>query len=288
MKCPYCGIYFMEDDKVCPVCGKRPGIQAAKKGSKPANPKLDMPYSPNPKQSSGKSTARKQTYNNKSKSTEAAWQQAAAGQHIHSNPLEPNKKSGCGTGCLIVVIILVILFVINIMSAIRFSTITNSSSWEESIDSFFEDTFSEDDIEDIYVDIAPSDVFTGTWRSSDNTMTITVDEDGNFSWTTAAGSFSDSYPSFYRIDITEENWEDYCTATDLKKYPLESYTYYSVYAVDYDTEDDQYLDMWFYIPKDSETPTSFGCYDLDSNEYSTFTFVSDSPQPLPNPEEQKA
>ncbi|MCD8356690.1 MAG: hypothetical protein LUE11_08990 [Clostridia bacterium] len=285
MKCPHCGIYFMEDDKICPVCGKRPGIQAGKTESKTASPKLDMPYQPNPKQSSGKSTARKQTYNNKSKSTEAAWQQAAAGQHLHGNPLQTKKKTGCGTGCLIVVIILVILIATNIISAIHFTTTTNSGGWSEYVDSIFEDNFSEDDA---YVAVAPTEAFTGTWRSSDNTMTIMVDEDGNLSWTTEAGSFYDPYPSFYRIDITEDNWEDYCTATDLKKYPLESYTYYSVYAAEYDTADDQDLDMWFYIPKDNETPTSFGYYDLVNYEYGTFIFSSDSTEPLSVPEEQQA
>ena len=34
MKCPYCGVHYLDSEHECPVCGKRPGIGAPKKKSK--------------------------------------------------------------------------------------------------------------------------------------------------------------------------------------------------------------------------------------------------------------
>ena len=34
MKCPYCGVHYLDGERECPVCGRRPGIIAPKKKSK--------------------------------------------------------------------------------------------------------------------------------------------------------------------------------------------------------------------------------------------------------------
>ena len=141
MKCPHCGIYYTDGEKECPVCGKRPGIQASKpqKQSEGTSHK-EILHQPK-KQPSAQSTERKQTYGNKSKSTEAAWQQAAAGQHTHANPLEPKqKKSGCGSGCLIILILFIVITTIQIIGAVGFNVMAKPEGVIESIFSSSEDS----------------------------------------------------------------------------------------------------------------------------------------------------
>lgn len=282
MKCPHCGVHYMDEEKECPVCGKRPGLLAPQKQSKFDKTTQDISYEPKPKKPSGKSTARKQTYNNQRKSTAAAWQQAAAGQHIHDNPLEKKKKkSGCGTGCLIVVIIFIVLIVINL--SIGFHTVTSSDSWTDSIDSFFDDPFTDSDDDDVYSSVDMDDLGTGTWSNADGSITFTIDEDGTLSWTNSSGSYTDAYPSCYFLQLNDDNQDMYCSEEELETFSLDSYCYYEFWGYDFDDEDGYSFDFRFYLPVDTNTlPLTFDYYDKDTDEYGTFSRVSEETEPQGN------
>lgn len=279
MKCPHCGVHYMDEEKECPVCGKRAGLLVPRKQSKFSKTTQDTSYKPKPKKSSGKSTARKQTYNNQRKSTAAAWQQAAAGQHIHDNPLErKKKKSGCGTGCLIVVIIFIILIALNIGSAINYSSIMDSDSWTDSIDSFFDESYDDDDDLYSWTDIAEMGV--GTWSNTDGSVTFTIEEDGTLSWTNSSGSYTDHYPSCYFLQLNDGNQDMYCSEEELKSFSLDSYCYYEFWGYSFDDEDSYSFDFRFYLPADANTLSStFDYYDKDTGEYGTFTRVSEETEP---------
>lgn len=284
MKCPHCGIYYTDGEKKCPVCGKRPGIQASKpqKQSEGTSHK-EIPHQPK-KPSSAQSTERKQTYGNKSSSTEAAWQQAAAGQHTHTNPLEPKqKKSGCGSGCLIILIVFILITAIQIIGAVGFNVMAKPEGVIESIFSS-----SEESAEDIGEDVDIQTVLTGTWRNTDGSLTITIDEEGVVTWSDAAGIHSDDWPLFERLNLTEDNQKEYCSVDEIKDYPLDSFTYYSIYAMAAEWDDDSELDMWFYLPQDTQSPETFDYYDYYEETYDTFTRVSDSTEPMPSGPEQTA
>lgn len=277
MKCPYCGIYCTDDERECPVCGKRlTGVPKSQKRSADQSHK-EIPHQPK-KQPAAQSTERKQTYGNKSTSTESAWQKAAAGQHIHDNPLEHKKQSG-GIGCLIAILIFLAFMLFPVMGSIGYSIISDSDISED-FSSFFED--------DVYEETDISSVLTGTWRNTDGTLTLTIDEEGVVTWSDADGIHSDGDPLFENINLTDDNQEDYCSADDLQDYPPDSYTYYSIYAVASEWDDDSCLEMWFYFPQDEQSPEIFDYYDYYEETYNTFTLVSDSTEPMPAGPEQTA
>ena len=282
MKCPHCGIYYTDGEKKCPVCGKRPGIQAPKpqKQSEGTSHK-EIPHQPK-KQPSVQSTERKQTYGNKSKSTEAAWQQAAAGQHTHDNPLERKPKKSGSPGCLIILILFIVITTIEIIGTVGFNVFSHSEGFDESF------TTSEDMSDDIAEDVDIQTVLTGTWRNGDGTLTLTIDEEGVVTWSDSTGIHSDDWPQFERLNLTEDNQEEYCSVDEMRDYPLDSFTYYSIYAMAADWDDDSELDMWFYLPQEEQSPEIFDYYDYYEEAYGTFTRVSDSTQPIPAGPEQTA
>ena len=286
MKCPHCGIYYTDGEKECPVCGKRPGMQAAKSSARKSSAGTSHKYVPHQpkKKPSAQSAERKQTYGNKSSSTEAAWQQAAAGQHTHDNPLEQKKKkSGCGSGCLIILIVFILITAIQIIGAVGFNVMAKPEGVIESIFSS-----SEESAEDIGEDVDIQTVLTGTWRNTDGSLTLTIDEEGVITWSDADGIHSDDVPLFERLNLTEDNQKEYCSVDEIKDYPLDSFTYYSIYAMAAEWDDDSELDMWFYLPQDTQSPETFDYYDYYEETYDTFTRVSDSTEPMPSGPEQTA
>lgn len=273
MKCPYCGIYCADDERECPVCGKRfIGVSNPQKRST-NQPHKEIPHQPK-KQPAAQSTERKQTYGNKSTSTESAWQKAAAGQHIHDNPLE-HKKPSSGIGCLIVIIMVIVLTIFTAMGNIGYNMISDFDISED-FSSSFED--------DIYEDTDISSVLTGVWRSSDGFF-LSIDEQGTVSWSDADGMYSDDEPLFQQIHLTEENQAEYCSDDEIKKYPLDSFAYYYLYVIDTDSTEEMHV--WFYLPQGETSPNSFDCYNIDTEENTTFTFVSDQSDFIPlGPEQQ--
>ena len=131
-------------------------------------------------------------------------------------------------------------------------------------------------------------VLTGTWRNTDGSLTLTIDEEGVVTWSDADGIHSDDVPLFERLNLTEDNQEEYCSVDEMRDYPLDSFTYYSLYAVAADWDDDSELDMWFYLPQEEQSPETFDYYDYYEEAYGTFTRVSDSTQPIPAGPEQTA
>lgn len=279
MKCPHCGIHYMDDERECPVCGKRPGLFAPKKKSKftsasaePTAPKKTKPAA---------STARKQTYNHKKPdSAEAAWQRAAAGAHSHDNPLASDtRKKSRHTGCLAVVIVLAVFFLLpTLLSVVSFHSITDSAvNWLDN--TFQSDDYEYDDYDDIYQSCDPSAAFpSGTWVNEDASVTMAVDEEGTVFWQDSDGSFQDDYPLFQRLELSVSNAADYCTEEELTLYPVSDYIHYTLWASDTDPETDDFreLDLYLYIHNDTDPAdvTAFDYYDLETEEYHTFTYVS--------------
>lgn len=284
MKCPHCGIYYTDGEKECPVCGKRPGIQAPKSSSRKRS--ADTSHKEIPHQSKKKpsvqSTERKQTYGNKSKSTESAWQQAAAGQHLHDNPLERKTKKSSGSGCLIILIVFIVITAIEIMGTVGFSFLSYSEGIGESI------IMSEDSSDDIGEEVDIQTVLTGTWCNTDGTLTLTIDEKGVVTWSDADGIHSNGGPLFERLNLTEDNQEEYCSVDEMRDYPLDSFTYYSLYAAAAEWDDNSELDLWFYLPQGEQSPETFDYYDYYEETYDTFTRVSGSTEPMPVGPEQNA
>lgn len=279
MKCPHCGIHYMDDERECPVCGKRPGLLAPKKKSKftstnaePTTPKKAKPAA---------STARKQTYNHKKPdSAQAAWQRASAGAHSHDNPLAAGaRKKSKHTGCLVVVVVLVVFFLIPVLlSAISFHDITNSAvNWLD--DTFQSNDYEYEDYDDIYAYCDPSDAFpSGTWVNEDASVTMVVDAEGTVFWQDSNGSFQDEYPLFERLELSVSNAADYCTEEELTRYPVSDYIHYTLWASDTDPETDDFrsLDLYLYIHNDTDPAdvSTFDYYDRETGEYHTFTYVS--------------
>lgn len=87
MKCPYCGVYYMDDEHECPICGKRPGLLAPK--DKPVSDKKPAD------------------------SSEASGQQAELPDNKQKKPNPP----GCTSGCLTMIVIVFILFTLCIALA---------------------------------------------------------------------------------------------------------------------------------------------------------------------------
>ncbi|MDO4173325.1 MAG: hypothetical protein Q4D42_01050 [Eubacteriales bacterium] len=270
MKCPYCGIHYLDGEKECPVCGKRPGLLSPKKTSKFTQPQQDHSDPPKQKKSSGQSTARKQTYNNKKKSTTAAWQQAAAGQHTHDNPLE-KQPSGAKTGCLIVVVLVIILIATSICFAIFQSFAENSSSFDDS------NSFLDSDTGNAYNWMDAVDLGTGTWSNADGSITFTIDADGSLYCTTDDTSHTDEYPSCYRLDLNEDNQEIYCLDSELEAFPPNSFGYYEISGYD---EDGYFFDCRFYLPANTDTlPDTFDYYDYNTGDFGSFTRVPEEAEP---------
>lgn len=279
MRCPYCGVNYDDGERKCPICGKR-APQTASNKKKP----IDFGISHESKENeyTAKSTERKQTYKEPSdgfadipkhtekQSSESAWQRAAKGEHTHGNPLEPKKKSGCGIGCLIVIILFI---VISILASASFDFTTNT---RDEIEDFFDSVAESTD--DSYTDDAyqPADVPTilnGNWNSSDASLSLTIDN-GVISWRNADGSFTTDSPTLYQMHLTEDNIGDYLSEDLQDKYPLDQYTYYDLTCwgnTDPDDDDEYYIEILLFIPKDASQLYSFDYYDYDTYQTNTMT-----------------
>ncbi|MDO5783809.1 MAG: hypothetical protein Q4P20_01960 [Eubacteriales bacterium] len=283
MKCPHCGIHYMDGERECPLCGKRPGLLAPKKKSKFNSADVEQEYRPSPKKAKpATSTERKQTYNHKKPaSTEAAWQRAAAGAHSHDNPLaaSPRQQKNKASGCLVVVILFIIFIAAScIFGIMSYNDVAHSATdWLD--DTFLSDDY--DDSDDIYESCDPYEAFSsGTWVNEDYSLTMVVDDSGTISWSDGTKSAVDDYPLFQRLALTEDNASDYCSDDELEEYPIDEYTQYTLWASTWndETDDSDSLSICLYMPNDVDAAdvTSFDYYDYDAGEYHTFTYLSDA------------
>ena len=259
MKCPYCGVHYLDGERECPVCGRRPGIIAPKKKSK-----FTTQDSSGQPVREKKSSAKKVTH--QPESSEAAWQRAAA-QNSKNSPKPPNEaqQSGCAPGCLIVAVILIALSVVPGILFNMIHTDFPASAWEDIYDESCE-----------LSEVLPS----GTWKNEDGSLLVTIYDDGTVSWTDGTDTAEDGDPGFDRLLLTEENASEYSDDEELKNYPISDYTHYYFYFCDSASMLPDY-DLHIYVPNDTvpEDITSFGCYDWQSEEFFTLTLTDSSEAP---------
>lgn len=256
MKCPYCGVHYMDGERECPVCGKHAGPIAPKKQSKFTNPGFDMPYEAEKE--------KKATHTAKKSDSAAAWQKAAAqsGSNPHARPGQKKQTTGCSIGCLIALIIMGVIIILTVFSArVGYNAVTTSSREEEP--GFLED--------DIYESCEIADVLTGTWGTSDGRLSITVHPDGTVAWTDGINTGEDEYPFCNRLLLNETNAGEYCSDEELKRFAIDQYTYYELHATDWENELDE-INLHLYLPADQDIDslTSFECCDCDTEEFYTF------------------
>lgn len=236
MKCPHCGIYYMDDERECPVCGKRPGI-----------------LTPNKKQVSHTTKLEK-----KKPPVQPAWQRTAASQ-------QKKKKSSPSIGCLTIIIFIVI---INIAAGIVGLFMNRTSHFiSREPEPEYNDSA---EISCELLEIFPA----GTWVNTDGTITMTIDSSGTLSWTDGIYTAVDNYPLCSRLELTEDNAEEYCSEQELQLYPIAEYTRYTLYAWDNDND----LNICIYIPIESSLYngiTEFDYYDYLNDTFQTFRHVSD-------------
>lgn len=271
MKCPYCGVHYLDGERECPVCGKRAGPLTPKKKSKFTNTARSIPYAPPGK---SKAAAGKKPTASSKHGASAAWQRAAKSGSL---PPDSGARRGCLPGCLIVVILIAVILVGNLIPFLSgyhlFESLPDEStfSWEE------EDSYEPDDF---YEPQDVSSFLTGSWRADSGDLTFTVFEDGSVSWSDGTDSAQNSTPSFDRLLLTDSNAEDHCSAEELEQFPIDRYTQYELYAYDEDGNLDA-LFLRFYSPIDADPAalTQLSCYDFVAGEYLTFR-RTDSPLAL--------
>ena len=248
MKCPHCGIYYMDDERVCPVCGKRSGISTP-----PTNSPLKKATSVPPE--------KKIKYKNND-TTSKPIQPKQTQTFTHKQP----KKSSRGCGCLIVIILIVAFSIISsVVSNLIFSSTPDVPAWE---DSGYEST--------IISDILPS----GSWTADVYDLTITIHPDDTITWTDGIDTARDDYPVCFKIPLTDEKAEEY----ELNELiPFDSFTLYNLSFRDADSPIPD-CDLYIFIPNDIETEniTHFPCYDWDEEEWVTFSYQS-KPTTVPAP-----
>lgn len=272
MRCPYCHVHYMDDEKTCPMCGKRAMHTASAKSS--AKPKPD-------RTKSGQTAAKQKPA--KAKSAKSV----KSGASSLKQPPRPNavNLSGSGwdasaghtakkkRGCLFPFLIILVLFaVITMISNLSFSNITenraqNISSVDDLLDSledrgWFDGTA--DDEESVWYD-SPIACMVGTWESRTTGDCLTFHEDGTVTVTTGSTAIDCAANDvFCRVTDSEAELSA-VNRGRIADYPPEDY-YYCEFSIFPKDDDGLYLesqtfDLLIYLPRDlyeSETPPESG------------------------------
>ena len=232
MKCPHCGVYYMDDERECPVCGKRPGIAAKKKKYTPPI-SYDKPIS-KPK-----------------KKAEPA---AVKASGVSADDAKPKNKKP--HGCLTVFVLFVVISVIaNLIGGLFSSCSVSDIAVPEP-----EPLSSEEPV--ICLTIAP-----GTWHIENETtdLTAVVDVDNTISWTVGTETAADLQPYFTAV----ENPEEEIGSETVRDYPSDTYDCYNLYFYDSETDSDGY-DFYMFLPIGTSPYEleDFDCYNsLDETWY---------------------
>ncbi|MGN1030186.1 MAG: hypothetical protein ACI4PQ_01130 [Butyricicoccaceae bacterium] len=207
MQCPYCKVHYDDSERICPVCGKRPGTVAK---AKHTMADLEKSAAAQRKSGSYNKTSRTAAVNRQKQrktTTDTASKRTATGTPRPDHPYTPpaaeqrtttdtprssatyratadnwQKKSsggGLAKGILIVVIVLFLLQVVFSFvedSRDSFSSLIEDSSWTDSLEELFDDSASYD-----YLSETPEWLI-GTWMSTDGTIQFTQNEDGSVSY----------------------------------------------------------------------------------------------------------
>lgn len=259
MRCPHCGIHYMDGEKICPICGKRAGIAAARRtNTKPVR-------SAQPSQSKTKPSANRTTAKRSSKPQAAApstaWRETP--KRPKKSAQQTKKKRGCTTPFLI---LFVIYLLFTFFSAVD---LPDRLPWSDEMDEFGY----EDDVDWVETYDYPVACMIGTWESTETGDQLTVEEDGSVTLTSGDVSCTaDSSDSFFQVlNLESASTKDYESAlfendTDLTlDYPPEDYYYCSFDCYPRKKDGtmiyDQCLSLLFYLPRewyDSETPPDSG------------------------------
>lgn len=255
MKCPHCGVNYMDDEKRCPICGKRPGLMAS---DKPKN--------------------KTKTKTTQSKAWEEAGERAKQHEHLEyyaspkkaaKKPAKQSKSNKGKWGCLTFAIVFLL---------------TTFGGWllvdfGKYVFNGVEDTFLNDDGEAVFESCYLTEVIpAGSWRTEDGSLMITVsDDDEHLTWMRNGSMYTSEYTDASYWNLNADNVEDYYTDYELETYPLERYTQYSLIA-DSKKQGDDGIDWAVYRENDVEPEdvTSIDIYDYDTSEYKTLQrIVSD-------------
>lgn len=260
MKCPHCGVNYMDDEKRCPICGKRPGIVPS---------------------SQTKDKKKQKTRTTQSK----AWQEAGerAKQHEHleyytaspqkpaKQPAQQSKKKKGKWGCLAFIIVFALTTLGSTM-LVNFGKLI----FEE-----VDNTFLAEDGESVFESCELTEVIPeGSWRTEDGSLMITVTEssDGDYlTWMRNGSLYTSEYTDASVWNLNADNVSDYYTQDELETYPLERYTQYSLMADGSDQGDDG-IDWAVYRENDVEPKDvmTIDIYDYDTGEYESLQrIVSD-------------
>ncbi len=267
MKCPHCGIYYMDDERVCPICGKRPGIIAPKRKSVPFPNRdaasTDADGSPKPKKTADRAAS--------------AWQRAAeqAKEHDHLPHYTTKPKTRRSHAFRPVFLIIVILVAVSILTSLVRNvadelTGFDTAAWESPADDDTDSIYAEADI----LDALPA----GTWQEDGSDRTITIYENGSIDWSVGGITTDADYISVDHLLLDEDNASTYCTEDELALYPVSAYSQYTLYLSDWDDKlDTVYLCL--YLPDDERVDErgGFDCYDYESSAYSSFTRIDNAP-----------
>lgn len=290
MRCPYCHVHYMDDEKTCPMCGKRAMHTASAKSS--AKPKSNQPKSN--RQTAGKPKPAKAKPAKPVKSGASSPKQPPrptpvnlSGSGWDSDSSRQAKKK---RGCLFPFLIILVLFaVITMGSNVSVSDITaNRSQRIPSVDDLLNSLEnrgwfdgSPDDEGSIWYD-SPIACMVGTWESRTTGDCITIHEDGSVTLTAGSASADcaadDTF--FFLTDSPNALSED--NRDRVADYPPEDYYYceLSVYPKDADGSylDFPTFDLLIYIPRDlyeSETPPEPGT-EIAAFHYDEFDSSADS------------
>ncbi|MGI6171530.1 MAG: SPOR domain-containing protein [Butyricicoccus sp.] len=280
MRCPYCHVHYLDEEKICPMCGRRAvrmGAGTTSGGTKPKPEKRGKPAKP-ASSVKRKPSAKQQT------ATPRPQKQPARPAPVNLSgsgwDTPPEHSSRKKRGCLFPFLILLVLFsVITMIANSSFTGLTQSGfSVSDLIDSL--DDSSDDQLSSWYD--SPIACMVGTWESQTTGDRITFHVDGSL--TVSSGSVS--------AGCAED--DVFCRVTDSPRalskdnrdraadYPPEDY-YYCEFSMFPKDEDGGYLDfptfdLLIFIPRDlyeSETPPESGT-EIAAFRYDEFDSSADS------------
>lgn len=248
MRCPHCGIYYMDDETVCPVCGKRSGVRPQKK----TKPETAQPSDADRKRGQAKSSWTDESHTGSAESKK---------RRKRAKPARTFSKRRNSKSIWVVILCLVFSVLISIIPKIVLNPEDYLRSPEDTplLSSLFHDD--EDDLwREDYFDDPVTQCLIGTWECEDGVInTVTIHDDGTLDWTEEDGKqYTTAFPAFYEICS-----EDAVSNLVSESYPADRYRYCYVsgYSSDDDSDDsdDHSFDLCFMIPTplyESEKPAN--------------------------------
>ncbi len=169
MRCPHCGVHYMDNERVCPICGK-PAGSAAKRNSKYTT------HPPKTTLSSPKTKASHKTPSSPKTPHEHIPKTSTSAASRPSGWTSSNKRSGKGVGCGLIIAVLVIISIFFSMAGSVLHHISDADSFFDNVIDNFEEAGSSDyDYED--TNDAITYAIPGTWHSKQTGMTLCFDSE---------------------------------------------------------------------------------------------------------------